>query len=144
MTLSTTDPNYWLALYFPEGSIKMNVKSRKMQNIWNEILFLEITFCKASNAPCRHHTGPKSWWCVSLPYTQLWTNKTQHEEIFIILHQLPASPFRTWNRLINMEAQQHWTHSYNFKINYKSHQCQSMVMMAQSAMQLKLQGNIWQ
>ena len=50
----------------------------------------------------------------------------------------PACPlFRTCCRLINMEAQQQWTRSYNFKTNYTNHQCQTMVMKAQSVMQLK-------
>jgi len=126
---------------FLRGPIKMSVKLRQMWNLWNESLFLKFTFCKASDAPQRHRFWPKSWWCVPLSCTQLWTNKTQHDKIFSILHQLTASPFRTWHRLINMEAKQHWTHYYNFKINYKSHQCHSMVRMAQSAMQLQLQGN---
>ena len=76
--------------------------------------------------------------CVSLSCTQLWTNKTQHNEVFSILHKLTASFCRTWCRLLNMEAQQHLTHSCNFKINSRSHQCRSMVMKAQCAMKLKL------
>ena len=76
--------------------------------------------------------------CVSLSCTQLWTNETQHNEVFSILHTLTASFFTTWCRLLNMEAQQHLTHSCNFKMNSRSHQCQSTVMKAQSAKKLKL------
>jgi hypothetical protein len=96
-------------------------------------------FCTELDAPRRHCIWSKSWWRVPSPCTQLWTNKTQHEEIFSVLHQLTASLFRTLHRLINMEAQQHWTHFYNFTINYTGHQCRSTVMKVQTVMQLKLQ-----
>jgi len=117
---------------FLNRPIKMHVKSRKCQRLWNENLFLELTVCKASDAPSRHHIWSKSWWCVPLPCTQLWTNKTQHKEIFSILHQLTASVFRPWCKLHNMEVQQHWTHFCNFKTNYKNYQCRSMTMKARS------------
>ena len=76
--------------------------------------------------------------CVSLSCTKLWTNKTQHNEVFSILHKLTASFFRTWSTLLNMEAQQHLTHSCNFEINSRSHQCQSTVMKGQFTKKLKL------
>jgi hypothetical protein len=69
----------------------------------------------------RHHIWSKSWCCVPMSCTQLWTNKTHYEEFFSISHQLTASsPFRTWHKLLQMEAQQHWTHSCNFKIKTKA------------------------
>ena len=76
--------------------------------------------------------------CVSFSCTKLWTNKTQHNEVFRILHKLTASFFRTWSTLLNMEAQQHLTHSCNFEINSRSHQCQSTVMKGQFTKKLKL------
>ena len=113
----------------------MNVKSKCI--VKGKEIYFKTYFCKAPDAPWKHHIWSKLW-CVHLLWTQLWTNKTQHTDIFSILHQVTASLFRTWCTLLNMEAQQHLTHSYNFKINSRSHQCQSTVMKAQFAMQLKL------
>ncbi len=118
------------------GPFKMNVKSKCI--VRGKEIYFETYFCKAPDAPKKHHIWSKLLWCVHLLWTQLWTNKTQHTDIFSILHQLTASLFRTWCTLLNMEAQQHLTHSYNFKINSRSHQCQSTVMKGQFTKKLKL------
>ena len=79
-------------------------------------------------------------WCV-FPCPALNCEQTKHNimkfSVFCI-NWVPASLFRPWCRLLNMEAQQHLTHSCIFKINYRSHQCQSTVMKKQSAKKLKV------
>jgi len=76
----------------------MNVKATEWKFIF------KTYFCTASDAPWRHHIWSKSWWCVPLPCTQLWTNKMQRKEIFSISHHLTASLFRAWHRLPQMDA----------------------------------------
>ena len=82
----------WWNLYFTflRGPLTMNVRATE----WK--FTFKTFFCTASDAPRRHHIWSKSWWCVPLPCKQLWTNKTQHKEIFSISHHLNASLFRTW------------------------------------------------
>ena len=91
----------WWNLYFTllRGPFTMNVKA----TVWKFIF--KTYFCRASDGPRRrHHTWSNSWCCVPLPCTQLWTNQTQHREIFSISHHLTALLFRTWHRLLQMEA----------------------------------------
>jgi len=106
----------WWNLYFTfvRGTCTMNVKATEWKCIF------KTYFCRLADAPGAHHIWWKPWWCVPSPCTQLWTNTTQHKEIFRISHHLTASLFRIWHRLINMEAQQHWTHSCYFQIYSKA------------------------
>ena len=106
---------WWnLDFTFLRGTCTMNVKATE----WKWIF--KTYFCKVADAPQRHHIWSKPWWCIPLPCTQLWTNKAQNKEIFRILHHLTASLFRTWHRLLNMQAQQNWKHSCNFQIYSKA------------------------
>ena len=91
---------WWnLDFTFLRGPLTMNVKAVEWKFIF------KTYFYTASDVPRRHHVWSKSWCCVPLPCTHLWTNKTQHKEILSISHQLTASLFRPWHRLLHMKAQ---------------------------------------
>ena len=96
---------------FLRGSFKINLKLREWKYIF------KTYFCRVSDAAWRHHIWSKAWWCVPLPCIQLWTNTTQHKEIFGILQHVTVSLFRTCHRLLHMEAQMHSTHSCSLFIN---------------------------
>ena len=95
-------PNQWLAKLRKQnldftfwGNHLKWMQNRRKCTVKRIEIYFKTYFCKAPDAPRRHHIWSKLWWCVHLPCTQLWTNKTQHTDIFSILHQLTASFFRT-------------------------------------------------
>ena len=55
---------------FLRGSCTMDVNTTEWKCIFRTY------FCGVSDAPRRHHIWSKPWWCVTLPCTQLWKNKT--------------------------------------------------------------------
>ena len=102
-----------LDFIFLRGTCTMNVKATE----WKWIF--KTYFCRVSDAPRRHIWSSHGdvFHCPAANCEQM---KHNIKKFSVISHHLTASFFRTWHRLLQMEAQQHLTHSCNFKINSKA------------------------